>query len=309
MGSFEGEDDLGGSNTGDGGEGNMDGVMHTNSIHHTEISAEDCRRFSLPNIEAQHVPSSEISSLKHVGNPDTGVADKRMTGRPIVHSNSSPRLSLYSQSSIDEPVLASDTSGTPEHHESKHHNHDNHNPRPHHDRLLAQVAEWLQAEKAKRAARRAKRRGKGIEETGEEDKPTTRPRTSSRSSDSSAIGQMGQEFLDTAIARRREDIANEIALSGDRTTIMGPVLHSLKIYSIVEDLGLSRCLTPTSPHSSLTSLIPLDQCILAIIWEFLDQPDTLSTLSLFDGQSNSALPNFVVLMRSAAVYQARLEDV
>ena len=110
-----------------------------------------------------------------------------MTGRPVMPSNSSSRLSLYSQSSIDEPLPASDTSGTPKHHESKHHGHHNHNTQSHHEKLITQVAEWLQAEKAKRVARKAKKRGKGNEETQEEDKQTTRPRSSSQSSDSSAI--------------------------------------------------------------------------------------------------------------------------
>lgn len=103
-----------------------------------------------------------------------------------LHSSSS-RLSLYSQSSIDEPVPASDTSGTPKRHDGKHHHH-NHNAQPHHEKLIAQVAEWLQAEKAKRAARKSKKRGKGHhEETQDEIKPTIRPRTSSQSSDSSAV--------------------------------------------------------------------------------------------------------------------------
>jgi len=111
-----------------------------------------------------------------------------MTGRPVMLSNSSSRLSMYSQSSIDEPVPASDTSSTPKHKEAKHHSHHHqHQNQSHHEKLLTQVAEWLQAEKAKQAARKSKKRGKEHEIAHEADKTTTRPRTSSQSSDSSTI--------------------------------------------------------------------------------------------------------------------------
>jgi choline kinase len=130
-------------------------------------------------------------------------------------NSSSSRLSVYSQSSIDEPVPASDTSGTPKHHESKHHHH-NHNGQTHHEKLIAQVAEWLQAEKAKRAARKAKKRGKGQhDEAEEENKPTTRPRTSSQSSDSSAISL-------ERLQRILEDNMSSFGL--DRLPISSPTL-------------------------------------------------------------------------------------
>ena len=133
-------------------------------------------------------PLSSPEEPSRVKQFKAGLADKRMTGRPIMplHSSSS-RLSLYSQSSIDEPVPASEASSTPKHHEGKHHHH-KHHAQPHHEKLIAQVAEWLQAEKAKRAARKSKKRGKGQrEETQDEIKPAMRPRTSSQSSDSSAV--------------------------------------------------------------------------------------------------------------------------
>ncbi|CZR51492.1 related to choline kinase [Phialocephala subalpina] len=136
-----------------------------------------------------------------------GVADKRMTGRPSFHGGmgSGSRLSLLSQSSLDEPTPAtltgsSDGQPSPRHGEGegkhKHphlhlHGHGHHGGggggerEHHHDKLLSQVAEWLQAEKAKRAARKSKRRGG--EELIENEGHTSRPRTGSQSSDSSAI--------------------------------------------------------------------------------------------------------------------------
>lgn len=117
-----------------------------------------------------------------------GVSERRMTGRPNFLSNSSSRLSMLSQSSVDDPVPASEESTPalrgkhhvyPKHHEPLHHGHHEHS---HH--LLTQVAEWLQAEKAKKAAKKAHKRNH------EEDKDRTtfsRPRTSSQSSDASSI--------------------------------------------------------------------------------------------------------------------------
>ena len=105
-------------------------------------------------------------------------------------SNSSSRLSLVSQSSIEDAALSSDASAVARQGEHRHHHHKHHEH--HHERLLTQVAEWLQAEKAKRAARKSKkRRGKENEQLGtghDTDGSTTfRPRTSSQSSDSSGI--------------------------------------------------------------------------------------------------------------------------
>jgi choline kinase len=152
-------------------------------------------------------------------------------------SNSSSRLSLYSQSSIDEPVPASDTSGTPKHHESKHHGHHHHATQSHHERLIAQVAEWLQAEKAKRAARKSKKRGKGHEET-QEDKPATQPRTSSQSSDSSAISL-------ERLQRILEDNMSSFGL--DRLPIGSPTLAPRRLsHHNVRRRSSARRLVPVS---------------------------------------------------------------
>jgi choline kinase len=131
-------------------------------------------------------PPEDSSRIKQF---NAGVATKRLTGRPSMQPNSS-RLSLISQSSIEDANLSSDTSGAARQGESRHHRHkhDEHT----HDKLLTQVAEWLQAEKAKRAARKSKKRkgseNEQLEFRQETDGSTTsRPRTSSQSSDSSAI--------------------------------------------------------------------------------------------------------------------------
>lgn len=110
-----------------------------------------------------------------------------MTGRPNLRSNSSSRLSVIS---VDDPVAASDVStasSAPKRHASR----PSHEPLQHrrhehrHDKLLSQVAEWLQAEKAKKAAKKARKRGE--EPEVKDSSRHARPRTSSQSSDASAI--------------------------------------------------------------------------------------------------------------------------
>ncbi|KAL5328340.1 hypothetical protein ACEPPN_001839 [Leptodophora sp. 'Broadleaf-Isolate-01'] len=115
-----------------------------------------------------------------------GISERRMTGRPSIPTSSS-RLSMLSQSSIDDPLPASDASSPAsgkhhKHHSPQHHGHHEHR----HDKLLSQVAEWLQAEKAKRAAKKAHKRGDELEEDNKGNN-VSRPRTSSQSSDGSAI--------------------------------------------------------------------------------------------------------------------------
>jgi choline kinase len=143
-----------------------------------------------------YTPSEDSTRIKQY---KAGVADKRMTGRPMMPSNSSSRLSILSQSSIDEPAPASDASVTSKQGDGKHHGHHHHHhhrykneeqAQQQHDKLLTQVAQWLQAEKAKRAAKNAKR-GSEYDLAHDSDRSATstrsKPRTSSQSSDSSAI--------------------------------------------------------------------------------------------------------------------------
>jgi choline kinase len=121
----------------------------------------------------------------------TSLSTKRMTGRPSMPSSSSSRISPANQGGMDEFNVSSDTSATQHHRGEGHHPHHRH-VQQQHDRLLIQVSEWLQKEKAKRAARKsAKRLSKeqeleGLNLEGDASQPSLR-RTSSQSSDSSAF--------------------------------------------------------------------------------------------------------------------------
>lgn len=123
--------------------------------------------------------------------------------------------------------------------------------------------------------------------------------------DSDAIGL--RLCVDTAIQRRDEDIKNESALQGNESTALGSLFQNMKGNPMTEYLGLSY--DPGSPYHALTSLVPLDQCILAIMWEILEQPLHSSILPLPNVESETRLTKFAVLLRSAALYQARLESV
>lgn len=71
-------------------------------------------------------------------------------------SNSSSKLSLLSNPSIEDFALPDPSY---EAHKTEEHSHKHHEHRAHqHDKLLFQVSEWLQREKAKRAARKSKGR-------------------------------------------------------------------------------------------------------------------------------------------------------
>lgn len=151
-------------------------------------------------------------------------------------SNASSRLSLLSQSSVDDGEGSSSTNFSPnlerEHRSHEHGKpHDHEHGRHHHEKLLSQVAEWLQAEKGKRAARKAKKRG-GKEGQNEEDAPRKfRPRTDSQGSDSSAISL---EKLQKIIEDNMSTFGMEIALP---SPTLGPRRHVQRRRSSARKLG------------------------------------------------------------------------
>jgi choline kinase len=99
------------------------------------------------------------------------------------------RISLASQNSMDDLNLASDATALQQYSRGENHIHHHHAHK--HDKLLLQVAEWLQREKAKRASRKTTRSSKDLESGGEEKETDvirpSRPRTASQGSDSSLV--------------------------------------------------------------------------------------------------------------------------
>jgi hypothetical protein len=91
------------------------------------------------------------------------------------------------------------------------------------------------------------------------------------------------------------------------TAPLHAILQNLRSNVLLGDLGLSHL--SESSNYSLTTLSPLEQCILAIIWEITEDKSHLSRLSLLNGSSEGLLENTVIVLRAAAVYQAKLEPV
>jgi choline kinase len=123
---------------------------------------------------------------------NAGVA-RRLSGRPP-QSTASSRASIVSQKSMEdlpEAALSSSPNETRVHH---------HHHRHRHEKLLTQVAEWLQAEKAKMASRKAKKHHASMaklpDETGE-----VLAWPSSRDSDSSDLSlEKLQRILEASMA-------------------------------------------------------------------------------------------------------------
>ncbi|RDL41074.1 uncharacterized protein BP5553_01053 [Venustampulla echinocandica] len=127
-------------------------------------------------------PSEESLKIKQF---NAGVGGKRLSGRPQLSGGySSSRHSIISQSNVDETDTSSSSrqNGPVAADGAAVHRHRHHQ----HDRLLSQVAQWLQIEKTKRAARKAKKTG-GEAMAAVMDQQASRPRAASQSSDSSAI--------------------------------------------------------------------------------------------------------------------------
>jgi choline kinase len=148
--------------------------------------------------EPEEIPLSPTTddSLPRPKQFPAGVSSRRMTGRPNLPSGSSSRASLVSLASLDDYNASTDTSAQGNKSEEKlSHGHAHRHKQEHHvhqhDKLLLQVSEWLQREKAKRAAKKSKRGSKGrdlhVDREESESGSSSRPRTSSQGSDASAI--------------------------------------------------------------------------------------------------------------------------
>ena len=202
-----------------------------------------------------------------------------------MQSSSSSRLSLLSQGSVEE-TATSDTSKSEHGHGHKHHHHH------HHEKLLTQVAEWLQAEKAKRAAKKANRKsGKGKENAqqgeGDTEKETMgagfRPRTESQSSDSSAISlEKLQRILEDNMSSFGID-----SLPLD-TPVLGPRRHMSRRRSSARKLGGGGWASSDTEYHDGDMVVPTCDVVLdnsktmsysggAPVLESSDQTVTMST--------------------------------
>lgn len=136
-------------------------------------------------------PSEDTSRVRQF----PAVVGRRMTGRPLLSSSSKTSLASlgvekdgFGDTTQGDGVGERGDGGYKS--EERHHKHRPEHHVHQHDKLLLQVSEWLQREKAKRAAKKSHRGSVHHDSrihTNDHEPPTTRPRTLSQSSDSSAI--------------------------------------------------------------------------------------------------------------------------
>lgn len=135
------------------------------------------------------------------------------------------------------------------------------------------------------------------------------PKCGNHAAGSFKVGPLEQVelSLDTIKRRREEDILQVLGASDEEKIFLGPALPKLRKHDTIEDLGLTDHIT--SPHHALITMGPLDRCILTIVWELVESPEHLLNVSFFKTETELALEKLVVLLRTAALYQAKLDTV
>jgi choline kinase len=204
-------------------------------------------------------PLPPTEDLRNIKQFPANLSSRRLSGRINMLSNNSSRVSVASQSSIDESEGAGRTAANGHAKEGKdkerrHHLHGLHRGEHgfhrrehghhkeeheqkagdgHRDKLLNDVVSWLQAEKAKRAAKKSRRRG------GEGGSSTTtssssfRPRTSSMDSDNSNISlDQLQRILEDNMSSFGLDSLPLASPTSRRPSVLGKKRGSMKrVYS------------------------------------------------------------------------------
>jgi hypothetical protein len=117
----------------------------------------------------------------------------------------------------------------------------------------------------------------------------------------SPMAQTTNEVLQSHIERRDKEL-RALDPADDTQT------HASLLVSKNLSLGLPTPLYSSlrAPTFSPPALIPLNECILDIAWEFNDQPTTYIVREVLP---NKSFENLIALLRSAAIYQAKLENV
>ncbi|TGO49828.1 hypothetical protein BCON_0199g00200 [Botryotinia convoluta] len=118
-------------------------------------------------------------------------------------------------------------------------------------------------------------------------------------------------YVEEAARRRKKDIVS-FTEGEDKITELSLAIAALRQNISLENFGrpsrpLSLAGTYFPNQASMPSLIALDQCIMAIVWEIVEDSSHLQSLSTFCNSSERPLDDLVILLRSASIYQAKLE--
>ncbi|TGO31682.1 hypothetical protein BHYA_0437g00030 [Botrytis hyacinthi] len=119
------------------------------------------------------------------------------------------------------------------------------------------------------------------------------------------------DYVEEAARRRKKDIVS-FTEGEDTTTELSLAIAALRQNMSLENFGrpsrpLSLAGTYFPNQSSIPSLIALDQCTMPIVWEIVEDSSHLQSLPTFCNSSERPLDDLVILLRSASIYQAKLE--
>lgn len=121
------------------------------------------------------------------------------------------------------------------------------------------------------------------------------------------------DYVEEAARRRQKDV-DSFTEGKDITTGLSLAIAVLRQNMSLENFGRPSHLASLAgtyfPNQSLMpSLIALDQCTMAILWEIVEDSSHLQSLPTFCNSSERPLDDLVILLRSASIYQAKLEPV
>ncbi|KAF4630709.1 hypothetical protein G7Y89_g7426 [Cudoniella acicularis] len=126
-------------------------------------------------------------------------------------------------------------------------------------------------------------------------------------------GLLGFTFLDAEVKEPSNlDLQRHIERRDKKLKSLNPAddtqIHASHFAASDLPLGLTVPLYSSirSPKFFPPGLTPLNECILAIAWELNNQSSACDVLEIF---GNSTLESFITLLRSGAIYQAKLERV
>jgi hypothetical protein len=117
-----------------------------------------------------------------------------------------------------------------------------------------------------------------------------------------AIERREIELACVGISLTNYDTENITSLPASKVLSIEHLTSNWRALSIID------CF-PDSRYSSLKAnlpipLVPLNECLLGIIWEFLDRPSNCTILN-----ADGTLQSFMPLLRSVVLYQAKIETV
>ena len=107
------------------------------------------------------------------------------------------------------------------------------------------------------------------------------------------------QYFYQEVERREQEL-------GTLELIVDAQYHRLAPQSLPLGIPVALYSSIQAREFSPPALVPLNECILAIAWEFNDRSPAPDICQILE---NKSLESLVTLLRSAAIYQSKLESV